>query len=165
MSPFVSEIGILRVGPDGSGRVENQFEGMEVRNLVGMSVTVVSAMSQGGGGFSGTAADNPQTVGREIPQNGMPQNGQFPQNNQAGNNPLADRNNPLGAQAGQNGGQGIVATGMIRLMEGAVTPNVGDVRRGRLPGEDRPVDDATQQQRNRSQISNPQQDFDPSRSQ
>jgi hypothetical protein len=171
MSPFVSEIGILRVGPDGSGRVENQIEGMEVRNLAGMSVSVVSAMSQGGGGFSETTADNPQTVGREMPQNGMsqngmPQNGQFPQSNQGRGNPLADRNNPLGTQSGQSGGQGIVATGVIRLMEGGSAPGVGgEARRGLQQGEERPVDQATQQQRNRSQITNPQQDFDPSRSQ
>jgi hypothetical protein len=100
-----------------------------------------------------------------MPQNNTPQNRQFPQNNRAGN-PLADRNNPLGTQAGQNtGGQGIVATGMIRLMEGGTAPNLGAARRGLLPGEERPVDQATQQQRNRSQISNPQQGFDPSRSQ
>jgi len=148
-TPFVTEIGILRVGSDGSGRVQRQLEGLTVRNLAGMSVTVVKAMSQGGGGFSPTNAVDPRTNAGQQGRN-------FPQNNSV------PQNNPAAQQAGQNAvSPGIVATGVIQVMEGGSVPNLGEERRGLNPGEERPVDEATRQQRNRSTISDPRQDFDP----
>lgn len=91
---FVMEIGVLRVGQDGSGRVENQLQGIQVQNLTGMSVMVVSSQSaaMGQGGFG--------NANRNLPSTG----------------------------AGQNGGvgmNGVVATGLIQVVEGRGNPSLG----------------------------------------
>jgi hypothetical protein len=145
----VSDIGILQVGADGTGSMQNQLEGMAVRNLIGMSV-VVRSTEWGGGGVSGQQRpgqqQNPQAQmqGRQgAQQRQTPQQGQLP-----GQQP----NSP---------GQGIVAAGTIQLREGGSGKNVGQTPSGTVSGEQQ-VDEATQQQRNRSQISDPQQNFNPS---
>ena len=132
-TPFVAEIGVLQVGPDGSGRVENQLEGMAVRNLAGMNVSVMSTVWGGGNGFARNQPNDPRKIDRRTDRN-------------------APGNDPMNSQPGQTSpGQGVVATGVIQLMDGQTRPNVGD--NGQQPD--------TGERRDRVPASNPRQDFDP----
>ena len=48
---FLRELGVLNVGPDGVGQLQTQLDGMQVQHLAGLSVTVASTMSRGGGDY------------------------------------------------------------------------------------------------------------------
>ena len=73
-APFVASIGVLQVGPDGTGTVQGQLEGVAVRNLAGMNVIVQSTNWQGNGGAavdprrcSGSAGQRTATAGASSP--------------------------------------------------------------------------------------------------
>ena len=121
-------MGILRVGANGSGRLENVLEGVQVRNLAGMNVTIYSDMAQGGGPIT----INQQETG--IMNRNAQQSQRFPQNDSTGSRNRLNGNGQLRGnqvQSGLNGAanQGIVATGVIQIMEGNF-PGTGQAQTG-----------------------------------
>lgn len=142
---FMRELGVLNVGPDGSGQVQTRLDGIQVRSLIGLSVTVASTASAGGNGVGANGVD---PVVTSAAANG------------------ADARTPQGraaaSQAARNqSGPGIVATGVIQLAQG----NAGFGIRGgnEEPNYNEPLDPATERLRDRNfDASDPRQDFDPS---
>jgi membrane-associated protease RseP (regulator of RpoE activity) len=148
---FLRELGVLNVGPDGSGQVQTRLDGIQVRSLIGLSVTVASTASAGGNavGPNGNAIDprvnsNPATSG--VPRNAVDR--------------AAASNAAL--RAGQNqAGPGVVATGVIQLAQGNAGFGIGGGNEE--PNYNESLDPATERLRDRNfDASDPRQDFDPS---
>ncbi len=163
-------VGILRVGADGSGRLETQLDGVQVRSLVGMSVSVFSEMAQGGGlagnnqqGFGGAN----QNAGQNAQQQRQNNNAAAARGGQNGAGPMPGNNmQPNQAPGALNGGsgQGVVATGVVQIMEGNGQQGVGQQGQGGnlFPGQQNDPNQAAEAARNQGQISDPQENFDPS---
>lgn len=147
---FMRELGVLNVGPDGSGQVQTRLDGIQVRSLIGLSVTVASTASAGGNGVGPNGNINPATT--------PPQPNVRPEQNSQ----QRAAHSPTASQAGQNqSGTGIVATGVIQLAQGNAGFGVGGGNQE--PNYNEPLDPATERLRDRNfDASDPRQNFDPS---
>lgn len=157
-SPFVASIGTLQIGADGSGQVQNRLEGMSVRNLAGMQV-IVQSTNWGGQ----AVATDPRFAPNGAVQNNAAQGQSQAAQNQAAQGQArpgqGNLNDPAAAATGQTptrGAQGIVAAGTIQLRGGH-----GGANQQTGTGQNA-VDEATQREQGRSQISDPSQQFNPS---
>ena len=132
---FMRELGVLNVGPDGSGQLQTRLDGIQVRSLAGLSVTVASTASAGGNNIGPNQNVDPRT-------------------SRTANNTAAQQ--PMNS----NSGPGVVATGVIQLVQGngGIGVGVGNEE----PNYDEPLDPATEELRDRNfDASDPRQDFDP----
>jgi PDZ domain len=154
MPPMLAQIGTLQIGPDGGGRIENQLDGVTVRNLEGLTVIVVDSRQQRG------FARNPNDVNPQ--RNGAFNNSDLPRNNAAvrGNSQNAFGNANTG-RGNQTVGPSIVARGDIQLISGGVgLPGLGSGQnQSQTQQQQQPVDDAKRIERSQNPISNPRQGF------
>lgn len=153
---FIAQIGSLQVGQNGSGQVQQQLEGLEVRNLAGLSVIVVSTSgprgaAQVGSGF-GTAqssATNPRVSQQAAARTA-----------QQGRRPATTDQHTSGFANHGLMNQGVVASGVIQVAGDSGQNSATDPAQAQAVG---PTDAQIRQREQRRQFdaTPPAETFDP----